>query len=147
MCLVNKSIVLLYHTCYQNLPDVYKAEVLAHANKFYAQAADMLQNSENIVLYQEKQAVIGLAAVKSDRLDCRVMHLSMLCVSNRFQKTGIGTEILTYITDELQGSKDLHVSIPPLRWNHATLVDFFEKRNFCMITNTSDTTLLVQKAI
>ena len=147
MSFIQNSIVLLYHTKFQNLPQVHKADILAHANQHYAQASDILQKSDNIVLYQEKRAVVGLAALERDKVSDDVIHLSMMCVNNRFQKSGIGTEMLTYVFDELQGPKQLRASIPPLRWNHAELVRFFEKRNFQMAPNDSDTTLLIHNAM
>lgn len=129
------------------MPQVYKADILAHANQHYAQASDILQKSDNIVLYQEKRVVVGLAAIERDIVSNDVIHLSMMCVNNRFQKTGIGTEMLTYVFDELQGKKQLRASIPPVRWNHADLVRFFQKRNFQLAANDSDTTLLIHNAM
>lgn len=125
--------VLLYHTCYQNLPPVHKTDIEHLATLFHPKANHVLTQSDHVILYQEKRNLYGLATVKLSLQEPSIMDLTMIGVAQCKQKQGIGTEILTYVVDELQAQNLLRVVIPK-RYNFPQLRSFFEKRDFSMVS-------------
>ena len=81
--------VLLYHTCYQNLPPVHKADIEFFAASFHPSSKEVLKQSEHVVLYQEKQNLLGLAVV-SPTIN-NVVDLTLIGVAHPKQKQKRGT--------------------------------------------------------
>lgn len=135
--------VLLYHTCYQNLPPVHKADIEFFAASFHPSSKEVLKQSEHVVLYQEKQNLLGLAVVSPEVNN--VVDLTLIGVAHTKQKHGIGTEVLTYVIDELQRERSLRVRIPR-RYNFQQLNSFFEKRDFAKTMMDETGAELVRKS-
>ena len=134
---------MVYHVASSILPVKLLAQVrVLQRDAFPGKTIDMA-NYAYVVLVQQAGTIIGSACVREHE-PAAARTLESLCVLSGFQRKGVGSSILEYITNELSDlPMALHVDAG---YRHDRLVDFYSMRGFEQSYTNDRETMLVKPA-